>query len=76
MKQTLTEQFESCESDVDRWKLVIKHASKVSMMLDNDETSVSFDDGKNWRNFDGYIGTGEGPLALGEALGLKSCKQV
>lgn len=72
----LLSEFEQCDSDVDRWRFVIKHAAKIAMMLDNDQTSFSWDEGETWHDFNGYIGRNDCAVALCVALGFKSYESV
>jgi len=79
LKPTTTKQlnakWEACRNDADRWRFVIHHARRISMALDNDKTCVSWT-GRTWYAFDGYIGWDSCAVALGKAIGLKSCELV
>jgi len=75
MKKKLQKQWDECKTDLQRWQFVIRNAEHVSMMLDNDQTSITFD-GKTWHEFDGYIGWNPCAAALGKALGLKRCATI
>lgn len=73
---SLEDRWQASKNDEEKWRLVIDNASQTSMILDNDSTHVSFDDGDTWFEFSGYIGWNSCAISLCKALGLKYCTTV
>lgn len=74
--EQLSTAFGRLLNDEERWRFVIKHAPRISMLLDNDAAVIWVDYSEKRYKFDGYLGWNDCAVALGEALGLKSCETV
>jgi len=78
--QKLYKEFESLETDVQKWKWIIDNQNKgITIYCDNDDTFACFDeeDEENEYNriileFDHYIGWSYGVFNLLDAVGIKS----
>lgn len=78
-KHQLFGEMSQCKTDSERYVFLMANGNNENMpplMLDNDDTFISFDDGDDWEEdkliqFEQYLGWQDGVFTLLKTIGIK-----